>query len=132
MRQNESHLTSARRSTIVLAMPRHLIRWSVVAGLSCAVPLSAQGPAAAGQAAVSSDISAATAKFVKRDGFLPLYLDTASGKLYLELPQDSARVLAFFNLATGLGSNPVGLDRGASGPDRIVRFDRAGSRVLVV
>jgi hypothetical protein len=34
--------------------------------------------------------------------------------------------------ATGLGSNPIGIDRGASGSTDVVRFDREGDRVLVV
>jgi hypothetical protein len=34
--------------------------------------------------------------------------------------------------ATGLGSNPIGIDRGSSGPTDVVRFDRDGERVLVV
>jgi hypothetical protein len=68
----------------------------------------------------------------RRDGFIPLYLDTRQGKIYLEIPRDSTRALMFVSLATGLGSNPIGLDRGASGDSYIARFDRNGDRVLVV
>jgi hypothetical protein len=50
----------------------------------------------------------------------------------LELPADSTRALLLTTLATGLGSNPVGLDRGANGPTYVVRFDRSGERVLAV
>jgi hypothetical protein len=50
----------------------------------------------------------------------------------LELPGDSTRALLLTTLATGLGSNPVGLDRGANGGDYVVRFDRSGERVLAV
>src|SRR5688500_9658967 len=42
------------------------------------------------------------------------------------------RVLMFVTLATGLGSNPIGLDRGAGGDSYVTRFDRNGDRVLVV
>jgi hypothetical protein len=68
----------------------------------------------------------------RRDGLIPLYLDDRQGKLYLEIPRDSLRVLAFFLQSTGLGSNPIGIDRGANGPDQVARFDRNGDRVLVV
>lgn len=34
--------------------------------------------------------------------------------------------------ATGLGSNPIGIDRGSSGSTNVARFDRDGERVLVV
>ncbi len=77
-------------------------------------------------------IAAKTAGMEKRDGFIPIYLDDKQGKLLLELPRDSMRVLMFFGLATGLGSNPIGLDRGANGENFITRFERNGERVLVV
>src|SRR5262249_25377010 len=34
--------------------------------------------------------------------------------------------------ATGLGSNPIGIDRGASGETRVARFDHDGDHVLLV
>jgi hypothetical protein len=81
----------------------------------------------------SSAAAAAAALAGERlDGFLPLRVDARTGKILLELPGDSARALLLTTLATGLGSNPVGLDRGASGDTYVVRFDRAGDRVLAV
>lgn len=68
----------------------------------------------------------------KKDGFIPIYLDNKSGKIMLEIPRDSMRVLMFYGLATGLGSNPIGLDRGAGGDSYIARFDRNADKVLVV
>ena len=68
----------------------------------------------------------------KRDGFIPMYIDNKAGKLLLELPRDTMTVLMFYGLATGLGSNPIGLDRGANGDNFIARFERNGERVLVV
>ncbi len=83
-------------------------------------------------ASAPAGIAAKTAGMVKRDGFIPVYLDDKQGKLLLELPRDSTRVLMFFSLATGLGSNPIGLDRGANGDNYITRFEKNGERVLVV
>jgi hypothetical protein len=68
----------------------------------------------------------------KRDGFIPLYIDEKQGKLLMELPRDSMTVLMFYGLATGLGSNPIGLDRGANGDNFITRFESNGDKVLVV
>lgn len=68
----------------------------------------------------------------RRDGFIPVYLDERQGRVFLEIPRDSMRVLAFFMQSTGLGSNPIGIDRAANGPDHVARFDRNGDRVLVV
>ena len=88
--------------------------------------------AASGAAPAGTSIAGRTSGMEKRDGFLPLYLDGTSGKLLLELPADSTRVLLFVSEATGLGSNPVGLDRGANAGSWVARFDRAGEQVLVV
>ena len=73
-----------------------------------------------------------TAGMERRDGFIPILLDNKQGKIYLEIPRDSMRALMMVTLATGLGSNPIGLDRGSSGDTYIVRFDRNGDRVLAV
>ncbi|HEX5970897.1 MAG TPA: zinc-dependent metalloprotease [Gemmatimonadaceae bacterium] len=80
----------------------------------------------------ATSIAARTAGFEKLDGFIPLYLDAKQGKLYAELPRDDTRALFWTMLATGLGSNPVGLDRGASGDEQVVHFTREGDRVLLV
>lgn len=61
-----------------------------------------------------------------------MYVDAKSGKLLLELPGDTTRALLLISQATGFGSNPVGIDRGASDNDHVVRFERDGDRVLVV
>jgi hypothetical protein len=93
----------------------------------------AQGaPSGGASQNVSASIGARTAGLEKSDGFIPLYLDTRQGKLLLELPRDSTRALLVITQATGLGSNPVGIDRGSDGEARVVRFDRDGERVLVV
>ncbi|HUQ18799.1 MAG TPA: zinc-dependent metalloprotease [Gemmatimonadaceae bacterium] len=68
----------------------------------------------------------------RRDGFIPLYIDNKQGKLLLEIPRDSLRALMFVTLATGLGSNPIGLDRGSGGDSYVAQFDRNGDHVLVV
>jgi hypothetical protein len=109
--------TSARRSLSALAA---LFLVPTDSSAQAAPP----GPAAS--------IASKTTGFERRDGFLPLYVDTRSGKLLLELPRDSTRALLLISQATGLGSNPIGIDRGASADDQVVRFDREGDRVLVV
>jgi hypothetical protein len=77
-------------------------------------------------------IAAKTTGWERREGFLPMYLDAKTGKLLLELPRDSLRALLMVSQATGLGSNPIGIDRGASEGSDVVRFDRDGERVLAV
>jgi hypothetical protein len=65
------------------------------------------------------------------DGLIPLRIDDRQGKLFLEV-RDAERVLMFTLLSTGLGSNPIGLDRGGDGGSYVTRFERNGDRVLVV
>lgn len=100
------------------------------AALSAALlvaPASAQQPAPA----PATSIAGKTAGLEKRDGFIPVYLNERTGALWLELPRDSARVLFMTTLATGFGSNALGLDRGSGGGVRVARFEKAGERVLV-
>ncbi|MEO5815901.1 MAG: zinc-dependent metalloprotease [Gemmatimonadaceae bacterium] len=80
----------------------------------------------------TATIASKTVGFERRDGFVPLYIDGKQGKLYVELPRGTNRALMWVSLASGFGSNPVGLDRGASGSDQVVRFDRDGDKVLMV
>ncbi len=112
---------------MTLISPRSRILFCLLVAPMLAV---AQGPTASQQPATS--IAARTAGFERRDGFIPLWLDTKQGRLYAELPHESMRALFWVSLATGFGSNPVGLDRGASGADQVVRFDRDGDRVQMV
>jgi len=86
-----------------------------------------QPPAPAG-----TSISARTTGYDKFEGFIPLFLDSRQGKILMELPHDSTRALFVVTQATGLGSNPIGIDRGSDGTAHVVRFDRDGERVLVV
>ncbi|MBA3889763.1 MAG: zinc-dependent metalloprotease [Gemmatimonadaceae bacterium] len=103
---------------------------AVVIAFSLPSGLPAQQPAPVGQP-VASSIGSRTQGFDRRDGFIPVYLDARQGRLLLELPRDSARMLFWVSQATGLGSNPIGIDRGAAGRAQVARFDRSGDRVVV-
>jgi hypothetical protein len=100
--------------------------------IACASAQQPQPAPAPSPAATSSGIAAKTAGMTRRDGCSPLFIDGKTGKLLLELPRDSMRTLVFVTLATGLGSNPIGLDRGSGGDSYVARFDRNGDHVLVV
>lgn len=105
----------------------------IISALATFTLLFSATPSAAQQAApAATGISGKTAGLEKRDGFIPVYLDNKQGKILLEIPRDSMRTLMFMTMATGLGSNPIGIDRGANGPENIARFDRNGDKVLVV
>ncbi|HEV7921425.1 MAG TPA: DUF5117 domain-containing protein, partial [Thermoanaerobaculia bacterium] len=67
----------------------------------------------------------------RMDGFIPLYWDAANGKLLME-PRFGEELIYQVSLPAGVGSNPLGLDRGELGATHLVRFDRIGPRVLLV
>lgn len=69
-----------------------------------------------------------------RDGLLRLWLEDDRGRVFLELParRFGAELLLTETLSGGLGSNRLGLDRGRTGPTRLVRFERRGRKALLV
>jgi hypothetical protein len=103
----------------------------VVAVLAAAAAARAQGGRRGGAEPIAS-IADRTNGFKKIDGFFPMYWDEAGGRLFLEIPRLNTEVLYSTGLATGLGSNDIGLDRGMLTGARIVTFERAGPRVLMV
>ena len=115
-------LTSEVARVVAIAMTLPTI--VLAQGTAPATPTSAP--------AQPATIASRTAGFERRDGFVPLYLDSKQGRLYAELPSGTTRMLFWSSLASGFGSNPVGLDRGASGDEQLVRFERDGDRVLMV
>src|SRR5512145_1077644 len=107
-----------------------------VTALSLATPALSYAQGRGGgqgqQAGPTPSIADRTASLKKVDGFYPLYWDEAGGRLWLEIPKLDVEVLYSTGLATGLGSNDIGLDRGILTGSRIVKFERAGPRVLMV
>jgi len=77
-------------------------------------------------------ISEKTDGMEKQDGFVPFYWDERRGKVWLEISGFDQDLLYVSYLVSGLGSNPVGLDRGQLGGERVVRFERVGPKVLLV
>ena len=115
---------------------RPLLRWactwtSALVLLVGAAAASAQ-PAAAPAKATPASIETKTAGMQKLDGFVPLYWDAAEGRVYLEIVRFGVELLHANGFASGLGSNDIGLDRGALAGSRIVTFERVGPKVLMV
>jgi hypothetical protein len=72
-----------------------------------------------------------TAPTSDEEPFLPMRFDESSGKVLLEI-RPGQELIYQVGLAAGVGSNPIGLDRGQLGNTYLVRFDRAGSKLLMV
>jgi hypothetical protein len=65
------------------------------------------------------------------DGFIPLRWDAENGKLLMEIARFNEEIIWQVSLASGVGSNPIGLDRHQLGATHIIRFERVGPRVLM-
>jgi hypothetical protein len=89
-------------------------------------------PAAPAGAKPPATIASKTAAAKKLDGFMPLYWDENDGKLLMEITQFDTELLYQVSLPAGVGSNPIGLDRGALGDTHVVTFQRVGPKVLMV
>jgi hypothetical protein len=101
-----------------------------VATIAIASPTAIAQPGQ--RAAATPSIEDRVAGLRKIDGYFPLYWDERAGTLYLEIPRFDSDFLFSTGLSAGLGSNDIGLDRGGGGQGRVVRFHRAGPKVMLV
>ena len=77
-------------------------------------------------------IESKTAGLEKQEGYVPIYWDANSGKVWLEINIWETDLLYVTSLPAGVGSNDLGLDRGLLGSEYVVQFERVGSRVFMV
>src|SRR5262245_21094979 len=94
--------------------------------LLCAIPINAQNRNEA------QTIAAKTASLQKIDGYVPLCLDAGAGKMWMESSRFNTEILYQVSLPAGVGSNPIGLDRGQLGGTYVVYFERVGPKVLMI
>jgi hypothetical protein len=108
-----------RRSWFALAALLLVIRSTSMTALAQEKPLD-------------KGIAAKTAAMRKIDGYIPLYWDDASGRLLMEISRFNHEFLYQVSLPAGVGSNPLGLDRGQLGGSHIVYFEKVGPKVLMI
>src|SRR5262249_11079384 len=109
---------------------RRLLISTVAFWLFAALTVEARGVAQDKQQ--DKGIAAKVAGLEKIDGYMPLYWDSANGKMFLEISRWHVEFLYQVSLPTGVGSNPIGLDRGQLGGTHVVFFDRVGPKVLMI
>ncbi len=73
-----------------------------------------------------------TAGMERMDGYFPLYWDAELGKIWMEIAIFGTELLHSNGVGAGLGSNDIGIDRGALAGSRIVEFERVGRKILMV
>jgi uncharacterized protein DUF4953/uncharacterized protein DUF5117 len=125
---------------MTLARRYAVVGLAIAALAQCAAPpdpaRAASAPRRSGLGTTDS-IAARVKGATRREGLLVTWLDRKAGRLWVELPKptgprnSSGSFLYVEGLRSGLGSNPVGLDRGQIGDARLVEFRRVGSRVLL-
>jgi hypothetical protein len=114
------------------------LRFVLAAWMVCATAsaLAQGGPGTGGAARRGGDAGAGpvqtieqrTASLTKKDGFLPLYLDEKTGRIYLEIAKFDTQFLYELHSANGTGA---GVSRGAISKPYVVKFSRIGPKVLL-
>ncbi len=66
------------------------------------------------------------------NGYFNFHYNSKKDEVYLEVDTLDSEFLYVHSLATGLGSNDIGLDRGQIGDGVIVKFQKAGNTLLLV
>jgi len=112
-------------------MTRTLILLLLLGGAPLAPAAGQTGPAELADAALPT-IAAKTAGMQRYAGLFTFYWDAPHGKLWLRIDTLGAEFLFVNELAHGVGSNDLGLDRGQIGDERIVEFVRSGPKILLL
>jgi len=104
-----------------------LLRFVLLSFVACAALVT---PASA-QTEPLPSIEDYTEGMESQPGFFPVHWDARGGRLLLEVQRLDESFLYMTSLATGVGSNALGLDRGMISGVFIARFNRVGPRVML-
>lgn len=77
-------------------------------------------------------IAEKTKEMTAMPGYFPMFYDSKTGRVLLEISRWNSDFLYVNSLPAGVGSNDIGLDRGQIGGSMIVRFERYGPKVLLI
>jgi hypothetical protein len=133
----EIFLKTKMKSAVVSPLAAAVIAAALSSIPLAALPQGAEKPKASPASEGLPQIVKLTSNMELRAGLLDLYVDRQKGKVWLAVPAatgergEVASYLYVEGLVTGLGSNPVGLDRGQLGDAHVVTLRRVGGRVLL-
>lgn len=68
----------------------------------------------------------------KFEGYFTFYYDNSEDKIYLEVDELNSEFLYVHALSEGIGSNDIGIDRGQLGEGVILKFQKAGNKLLLI
>jgi hypothetical protein len=80
----------------------------------------------------SSSIESKVNGLKKYPGYIEFYYDEGEDKIWLLIDKLNTEFLYIESLTAGVGSNDIGLDRNQLGRERVVHFERRGSKVLMI
>lgn len=66
------------------------------------------------------------------EGYFDFYYEERTDKIFLKIEKLNKEFLYVNSLASGVGSNDIGLDRGQLGNERVVYFKKAGNKLLLI
>ncbi|MFP3947293.1 MAG: zinc-dependent metalloprotease [Longimicrobiales bacterium] len=98
-------------------------------GSSTSDPAGVSGPTQ--EATTLPTIETRTDGMDRMEGLFDLYWDDATGSLFWEIAELETEFLYQISMASGLGSNPVGIDRGQLRGTHVLEARRVGPRVLL-
>lgn len=113
-------------------MSAALLAVAAIAFTCSSEPTAKSAGSEAKQESHPKTIAKATKGLTRADGFIPFYRDAAKDRILLEIGNWDSEFLYVNWLATGVGNNDLGLDRGQRGDSRIVKFERHGPKVLLI
>ena len=67
-----------------------------------------------------------------QNGFFDFHYDEKAGAIYLEVDKLDEEFIYVHALKSGIGSNDIGLDRGQLGGTAVVKFIKAGNKLLLI
>jgi len=114
--------------------PRPLFRLThsfAALALALVVPHIGAASAQAQQPTIPS-IEDHTVGMDRMEGLFDLYWDDVTGSLFWEIDELGTEFLYQISMGSGLGSNPVGIDRGQLRGTHVLTAQRVGPRVLLV
>ena len=82
----------------------------------------------------AQSLSESVSGMEKRSGFIDIYVDKKESKIKALIPVSSSdpfQAIYTMRLRAGLGSNPVGLDRGWGDRGVVISFERYGDKVII-
>lgn len=68
----------------------------------------------------------------KYEGLIPFYYNEKTDEIFLEISKLNTEILYVNALSEGVGSNDIGLDRGQLGGGVVVKFIKAGNKLLLI